>query len=44
MSSTVQWALIVLAALGAAGTWVRAIVAWKEHRAAELVRKWSIGQ
>jgi hypothetical protein len=41
MSSTVQWALIVLAALGAAGTWVRAIVAWKEHRSAERMRNWS---
>lgn len=41
MDLTVQWALIILAALGAAGTWVRAVVAWTEHRASERMRNWS---
>lgn len=32
MSETVQWTLVALAAIGAAGTWVRAYVAWRQWR------------
>jgi hypothetical protein len=35
VSPLVQWILVALGALGAAGTWLRAITAWQEHRAAE---------
>jgi hypothetical protein len=41
MSATVQWALVVLGFVGAAGTWFRAWVAYREHRSADKVRHWS---
>jgi len=33
MSPAIQWALVVLGFIGAAGTWFRAWVAWRERKA-----------
>jgi len=45
VSPGVQWALVVLGAVGAAGTWLRAYVAWKaERRAAETQRRFEEGR
>lgn len=35
-----KYALLALGLLGAAGTWLRAVVALREHRAAQRVRRW----
>jgi len=32
MSPGIQWALVIRTALGVAGTWVRAYVAWRTWR------------
>lgn len=35
MTPLVQWILVALGAVGAAGTWFRAWTAWREHKAAQ---------
>lgn len=39
MSETIQWTLVALGAAGAAGTWLRAVVALLTHRAQERERR-----